>query len=110
MSEEQLKAFLEKVKLIPNCKKSSKQQLPLKLRLQSPKKQGFQLMQKIFNRWGIARKCQTRSWRVQLAALAQIRGDLTVLWLGVLNSPGEFPQITPSKPLALTGLFIASIV
>ena len=73
------------------------QETPLKLLSKSLKQQAFQLPQKIFKH--LPRNCQTMSWKVQLAALAQVWGDLTVLRLGVLNGPGEFPQITSSKLL-----------
>ena len=48
MSEEQLKAFLEKVKSDTELKENSNQQPMLKLLLKSLKKLDFQLPQKIF--------------------------------------------------------------
>ena len=68
MSEEQLKAFLNKVK--SDTELHIKTQQPhLKLVLKSPKKQAFQLPQKIFKQCNRQReKYQTRSWKKQLVA------------------------------------------
>ena len=63
MSEEQLKAFLEKVKS-DTYRKNSKQQPPLKPLLKSLKKQDFRLLLKTFNQWD--RWHQTQRWKVQL--------------------------------------------
>ena len=66
MSEEQLKAFLEKVKSDTELQEKLKRQPPLKLLLKSRKTQALQLPQKIFNQCN-RKKCQTRSWKTQLA-------------------------------------------
>ena len=66
MSEEQLKAFLEKVKADTSLREKLKAAASLKPFLKSLKKQDFRLLLKTFNQWDRWR--QTQSWKVQLAA------------------------------------------
>ena len=70
MPEEQLKAFLEKVKVDTSLQEKLKAADSPELLLRLLKQQGFQLPQKIFNysnrQWP---NYQTRIWKMQLAGL-----------------------------------------
>ena len=76
MSEEQLKAFWKRLNLIPNYRKNSKQQPPLKPLFKSLKKQDFRLLLKTFNQWDRWR--QTQRWKVQLAVASSLTSRMVV--------------------------------
>ena len=70
MSEEQLKAFLEKVKGDTSLQEKLKAAATPEAAIEIAKIRGFQLPQKIFNQCNQQRQnCQMRSWKVQLGLL-----------------------------------------